>query len=334
MTLPLETYRKAVRIDEIFNVNDCDPASEKAINRILDELLDVLIHEAGGSPGFKAPKDKRRLLQSLLTVRPPLPLTDRFLARMDRLQQWEAQQKGVVDGALIPPISADMPESRYRAAEHCALWQGDITTLKVDAIVNAANANLLGCFLPFHDCIDNAIHSAAGPRLRQDCQLIMEMQGHPEKTGQTKITRGYHLPSRYVLHMVGPVYAGPGALVDETAQLAACYRACLDLGAQIATVKAIAFCSISTGVFGFHTPVWIRWPFEKITGENPESHLIRINPNDPDVPGNITRRSICFPNRAIEVIDAVTDHCKLKKGVPVMPERAGFIPREVTNESK
>ena len=179
MTLPFETYRKAVRIDETFNVNDRCPASEKQISHIIDELLDVLIAETGGSPGLNAPKDKRLLLQSLLTVRPPLPLTDRFLAGMDRLQKWEVEQKTVVDGALVPRISADIPGSRYSASAYCALWQGDITTLKVDAIVNAANANLLGCFAPFHACIDNAIHSAAGPRLRQDCQKIMEMQGHP-----------------------------------------------------------------------------------------------------------------------------------------------------------
>lgn len=251
MTLSLEAYRTAVRLDEIFHVGDSGTPSMEQINRTINELLNFLISEGGRGPGFNAPKDRWRLLQALLTVRPPRPLPDRFWSGMDRLQKWEAARKKVVDGAEIPRISTDIPEARYPAGDRCALWQGDITTLKADAIVNAANASLLGCFAPFHACIDNAIHWAAGPRLRQDCQLIMKMQGHPEKTGQAKITRGYHLPARYVLHTVGPVYAGPEALTEQCDQLAACYRACLDLAAQIKKVKTIAFCSISTGVFGF-----------------------------------------------------------------------------------
>jgi O-acetyl-ADP-ribose deacetylase (regulator of RNase III) len=251
MTVSLDAYRTAVRLDDIFHVNDNGPPSMEEINRTIDDLLNLLLSEGGREPGFKIPQDRWRLLRALLTVRPPLPLPDRFWSAMDRLQKWEAARKTVADGTLIPRISSDIPGARYPARNRCALWQGDITALKVDAIVNAANASLLGCFVPFHACIDNAIHWAAGPRLRQDCQQIMEMQGHPEKTGQAKITRGYHLPARYVLHTVGPVYAGPETLTEQSDQLAACYRACLDLGAQIKTVKTIAFCSVSTGFFGF-----------------------------------------------------------------------------------
>lgn len=251
MTLSLETYRRAVRIDEIFHTGDSGTPSTQQIDRTISELLHILISEGGRGLGFSAPKDRRLLLRALLTVRPPLPLPDRFWSGLDRVQKWEAARKEVVDGAAIPRIASDIPGSRYPAADRCALWQGDITTLKTDAIVNAANAGLLGCFAPFHACIDNAIHWAAGPRLRRDCRVIMEMQGHPEKTGQAKITRGYHLPARYVLHTVGPVYEGPASLPGQTGRLAACYRACLDLGARVEHIKTIAFCSISTGVFGF-----------------------------------------------------------------------------------
>lgn len=251
MTLALEAYRKAVRIDEMFLVSDSGTPSAEQINRTINDLLDFLISEGGRVPGFTALEDKWRLLRALLTVRPPLPLPDRFWSGMDRLQKWETARKKVVDGAAIPRISSHIPGSRYPAADRCAVWQGDITGLKVDAIVNAANISLLGCFAPFHACIDNAIHWAAGPRLRRDCHVIMEMQGHPEKTGQAKITRGYHLPARYVLHTVGPVYKGREFLPEQTDQLAACYRACLDLGARVGNIKTIAFCSISTGVFGF-----------------------------------------------------------------------------------
>ncbi|MFF5537215.1 macro domain-containing protein [Streptomyces cinerochromogenes] len=125
-----------------------------------------------------------------------------------------------------------------------------MTTLAADAVVNAANHALLGCFKPLHACIDNAIHTAAGPRLREDCHTIMSLQGGPEPTGSAKITRGYHLPARYVVHTVGPVVEGP--LRPAHAQLlAASYRACLDLAAATGTIRTLAFCAISTGVFGY-----------------------------------------------------------------------------------
>jgi O-acetyl-ADP-ribose deacetylase (regulator of RNase III) len=263
MSLSLEAYRKAVRIDELFHGGDATPTTEE-IDRILDGLLNFLISEGGGGPGFSAPKDRRRLLRALLTVRPPLPLPDRFWSAMDRLQEWEAARKKVLDEAAVPRIASCIPGSRYPAADRCALWQGDITRLTADAIVNAANAGLLGCFKPFHACIDNAIHWAAGPRLRQDCHVIMQMQGHPEKTGQAKITRGYHLPARYVLHTVGPVYQGPASLTEQTVQLAACYKACLDLGARIEAIETMAFCSISTGVFGFPRELAARIALETV----------------------------------------------------------------------
>jgi O-acetyl-ADP-ribose deacetylase (regulator of RNase III) len=123
----------------------------------------------------------------------------------------------------------------------------------VDAIVNAANDALLGCFKPFHACIDNAVHAAAGPRLRADAAIIMGIQGSSEETGRAKITRAYHLPSRFVLHTVGPIFQGNPEDIpeDEKGLLSSSYRACLDLAAEVSAIRSIAFCSISTGVFGF-----------------------------------------------------------------------------------
>jgi len=133
------------------------------------------------------------------------------------------------------------------------MWQGDIAELPVDAIVNAANDALLGCFKPFHACIDNAIHATAGPRLREDMAVIMGIQGASEETGQAKITRAYHLPSRFILHTVGPIFRENPENIseDEKALLSGSYRACLDLASEISVIRSIAFCSISTGVFGF-----------------------------------------------------------------------------------
>ena len=134
--------------------------------------------------------------------------------------------------------------------EAIALWHGDITRLRVDAIVNAANAQLLGCFQPFHACIDNAIHWAAGPRLREDCGRIMATQGHVEATGLAKITRGYNLPARFVVHTVGPIVHGH-LTEGHRRELARCYRTCLDEAAEVGGIHTLAFCAISTGVFGF-----------------------------------------------------------------------------------
>ena len=130
------------------------------------------------------------------------------------------------------------------------VWQGDITRLKVDAIVNAANSELLGCFIPLHGCIDNAIHSAAGIQLRDACYRIMRAQGHEEATGTAKITPGFNLPAKYVIHTVGPIIPDGQPTSEQEEQLASCYRSCLDI-AEDYGLRSIAFCCISTGVFHF-----------------------------------------------------------------------------------
>ncbi|MDO4908421.1 MAG: protein-ADP-ribose hydrolase [Corynebacterium sp.] len=183
---------------------------------------------------------QRRLLRSLMNIRPPMPLKAEFLKVQDALLSEERDARGVVD-------INELPERQGHPG--IILWQGDITRLKVDAIVDADNERLLGCFAPLHACIDNAIHSAAGLQLRDECNRIMEEQGHPEPTGSAKLTRGYNLPAEYVLHTVGPIISGE--LTDNDCELlASCYRSCLELAAEN-HFSSIAFCCISTGEFHF-----------------------------------------------------------------------------------
>ncbi|MBQ9196211.1 MAG: protein-ADP-ribose hydrolase [Clostridia bacterium] len=178
---------------------------------------------------------QRQLLRSLMNVRPPIPADPKFLSVQDEYLREVTAQKGVVDADSLPGPTA--------------LWQGDITTLRCDAIVNAANSQLLGCFSPCHGCIDNIIHTMSGVQLRLACHALMRAQGHEEPTGQAKITPGFNLPARYVLHTVGPIVDGPLTKTHE-ALLASCYRSCLEL-AEKNGCQSIAFCCISTGVFMF-----------------------------------------------------------------------------------
>lgn len=194
--------------------------------------------EAGSVP--RDAEGRRYLLRCLMNVREPGVLPDRFLKVQDELLSAEREEKGVVHVAELQPVPSD---------SRLSLWQGDITRLDADAIVNAANSRLLGCFRPGHNCIDNAIHSAAGLQLREECAAIMRAQGHEEPTGLAKITEGYNLPAKHVLHTIGPIISGP--LTEEDRELlASCYRSCLAL-AEEKGLKSIAFCCISTGVFCF-----------------------------------------------------------------------------------
>lgn len=182
--------------------------------------------------------EQKRLLRSLMNVRAPSPISKNFLAAQDEYLREELTQKGVTDLAGLTP-----------AAEGIYLWQGDITTLRCDAIVNAANSGMTGCYVPCHGCIDNCIHTYAGIQLRQECAAIMREQGREEETGKAKITRAYNLPCKYVLHTVGPIITGLLTEGDEKL-LASCYRSCLELAEQY-DIKSIAFCCISTGEFHF-----------------------------------------------------------------------------------
>ena len=173
-----------------------------------------------------------------MNVRPPMPASKDFTDIQDEYLQQENRQRGIVS---LGDLSQEQPE--------IYLWQGDITRLSVDAIVNAANSAMLGCFVPCHGCIDNAIHSAAGVQLRLECARIMDKQGKPEETGRAKITKGYNLPCQYVLHTVGPT-VHEAVTEKDCEQLRSCYRSCLELAATY-HLKSIAFCCISTGEFHF-----------------------------------------------------------------------------------
>jgi len=170
----------------------------------------------------------------------------------------EAATGADVDAKGLPRLTETHPATAYPAAARTALWQGDLTTLAADAVVNAANTAMLGCFVPGHTCIDNALNTVAGPRLREDCARTMHLQGHHEPTGTAKITRSYHLPAQSVLHTVGPVVDGSPDTADAKA-LAACYRACLDTAAE-AGARTVAFCSIATGIFGYPWRPPHTWP--------------------------------------------------------------------------
>ncbi|MBQ7184172.1 MAG: protein-ADP-ribose hydrolase [Clostridia bacterium] len=201
------------------------------------------------------PADRWRLLRGLMNVRPPMPATEEFLEAQDAFLREMTREKGVVDASQLPPCRKD---------ERLTLWQGDITTLKCDAIVNAANSQLLGCFSPCHGCIDNIIHTMAGVQLRLKCDEIMRAQGHEEPTGQAKITPGYDLPCGYVLHTVGPIV--DGLLTKEHERLlASCYSSCLELAAENGC-ESVAFCCISTGVFRFPPARAAEIAVETVTG--------------------------------------------------------------------
>ena len=184
------------------------------------------------------PDEQRRLLCGLMNIRLPAPCSARFLQTQDEYLRQALAERGVTDAETLVPVRPGL-----------CLWQGDITTLRCDAIVNAANSGMTGCYAPNHGCIDNAIHTYAGVQLRLACAEIMERQGRPEPAGRAKITPAFNLPCRWVLHTVGPVVAGRASARD-CALLADCYRACLTLVAEH-ELQSVAFCCISTGEFHF-----------------------------------------------------------------------------------
>ena len=175
-----------------------------------------------------------------MNVRPPMPVSEEFLQIQDAFLKEMTEGKDIVDADSLPPCAGD---------PRLVLWQGDITTLRCDTIVNAANSQMLGCFSPCHGCIDNIIHTMSGVQLRLACHEIMQKQGHEEPTGQAKITPGFNLPAKYVLHTVGPII-NDEVTPEAEALLASCYRSCLELAEQH-NLQSIAFCCISTGVFSF-----------------------------------------------------------------------------------
>lgn len=201
-------------------------------------LIEYLLSESNLQAEIPSDEiSQKRLLRALFNVRMPKKASGEFKRIQDEYLQEELRLKGVTDIASLAPVATDI-----------YLWKGDITTLKCDGIVNAANSQMLGCFCPNHGCIDNAIHTFAGIGLRQECAEIMKNQGE-EPTGRAKITKAYNLPCKYILHTVGPIVYGELTKQHEK-QLADCYRSCLTL-ADENSLQSIAFCCISTGEFHF-----------------------------------------------------------------------------------
>ena len=182
--------------------------------------------------------EQRMLLRGLMNIREPREADEEFLAMQNAYLAEETRKKGITRAEDLVPVRDGL-----------ILWQGDITTLACDAIVNAANSGMTGCYVPNHRCIDNCIHTYAGVQLRLACAEMMERQGHEEPTGQAKITKAYNLPCRYILHTVGPIITGRLTRRD-CELLASCYRSCLSLAAEYG-LASVAFCCISTGEFHF-----------------------------------------------------------------------------------
>ena len=213
----------------------------------LDCLIQYLINEDPQYSEMRIPEDlqgKRDLFRALRNVREPRPVSEEFLRLQDEELQAQLQEKGVVELDAVQQLS--IINSQFSIL----LWQGDITRLRVDAIVNAANAQMLGCFHPLHRCIDNAIHSAAGVQLREECHRLMLQQGHLEPTGQAKITKAYNLPCKYVIHTVGPIIPDGIPTAFQKEQLASCYRNIMVCAGENG-LGSVAFCCISTGEFRF-----------------------------------------------------------------------------------
>ena len=213
-----------------------DEQRKYLIQKLLDEDIqykDVVIPEDV--------QQQKLLLRSLMNVRPPKAVSREFMEVQDNYLSDERDAEGVVDAASLPVVP------QY---PRLVLWQSDITVLNCDAIVNAANSQMCGCFRALHSCIDNIVHTKAGIALRLKCNEIMQKQGREEPAGQAKITPAYNLPCKYILHTVGPIIETGHPSEQQKEQLASCYRSCLQLAAE-SGCKSIAFCCISTGVFMF-----------------------------------------------------------------------------------
>ncbi len=212
--------------------------TEEEKSEACGKLLKFLLRERGLIAAFSATYErKRQLVRCYMNERAAMPIPPEILKTQDSLFWTESVERGIVDIDTLP-----------EAGDGIVLWQGDITRLNADAIVNAANKSLLGCFLPGHHCIDNVIHSYAGMQMRGDCACIMANQGS-EECGEAKLTRAYNLPSKYVMHTVGPM-VGREVTDEQRAQLRSCYTSCLNLAAE-AGLTSVAFCCIATGVFNF-----------------------------------------------------------------------------------
>ena len=248
--LELQDYADDINLLTPYTRHLNDYSNEGEMAKELTGLGNLLHNECGFQykPQFDSHNfsDGFNYIRAFLNVRQPEKLPDRVISLIDHALAHRLIQNEVVDSQTLSPSISD----NLKNPSKLFLWRGDISLLAVDATVNAANSQMLGCFRPFHSCIDNVIHTYAGPLLRDDCNIIMNKQGFEEPTGNAKITRAYNLPSKFVLHTVGPIYpeAGPERSVEL---LKSCYTSCLEVASQVDAIRSVAFCCISTGVFMF-----------------------------------------------------------------------------------
>ena len=183
-----------------------------------------------------------QVFRALQNITMPIDLSDEFYKKQDDVLQEILSKKEIVDVSLFPI--------------GISLYKGDITLIKADVIVNACNSKMLGCFVPGHHCIDNAIHSFAGLQVRRDMMEIMNKQGHEEPNGQVKVSKAYNLPAKYIFHTVGPIYSG---INRDEIELKSCYYSCLKKADEM-KLKSIVFCSLSTGIFGYPIEKLVKSP--------------------------------------------------------------------------
>jgi O-acetyl-ADP-ribose deacetylase (regulator of RNase III) len=273
--LTLDAYRDALQLDVPFTRQPA--ADDHHYPQLVLQLLTHFIAERGISSGIPdGVEEQRRLLQALLTQRLPVPIELERWRQLGALFHHDLRRRGQVDIAEMASVSDQFPCCSFPDTAQTILWQGDISLLNADAITNAANSDMLGCFQPFHRCIDNVIHNCAGPQLRDDCARLMRLQGKREAAGHAKITRAYYLPSRFVVHTVGPIVSGGKPSAHQQQQLSNCYRACLDVSAQLGSIESLVLCCISTGVFGYPQEQAARVALETVVKwrrQNPNSRL-------------------------------------------------------------
>ena len=235
-------------------------------NERLIFLINYLKNESAKYHDLKLPdsyEEKAILFRSLVNIREPKAASDKFIKIQNEYLQCEIENKGITSADELPLIENKI-----------SLWQGDITTLECGAIVNAANSAMLGCFVPCHKCIDNAIHTFSGTELRLECAEIMRKQGFAEQIGRAKITKAYNLPCKYILHTVGPAISGQ--LTDEHCRLlSSCYNSCMDLAEQNG-INSIAFPCISTGEFHFPNDTAAEIAVNTVCGRLQNSNIERV----------------------------------------------------------
>lgn len=238
--MELKDYRNEIRMTPY--PHDDTPLSLEERNAICDKLIRFFLSERGEIAAFNCSyEDKRKVIWGYMNERAPRFAPSEIVEIQDRLFWAETLDRGIVDVETL----------NYR--DGIALFHGDMIRLNADAIVNAANNTLLGCFIPHHRCVDNRIHSCAGLQLRNDCARIMSLQGGSEERGHAKITCAYNLPCKYVIHTVGPL-TSPSVTEEQRAILRSCYISSLNLAMEMG-LKSIVFCCISTGVFSFPNDV-------------------------------------------------------------------------------